>query len=671
MQRQGSQLPQLTEEDMHKHENPGSIVEQLQAEFETLFLIPPWGGTVGYPWFTQGDMEAFTALFSDNVVTIVTMMYALQDLPNIVYSEANGFDPETREKYADEWTEIINNRIVPGLAFAIAFGNLWYMWMAVKLAEHTGRTDVCAQPFGVNTPAAFIFIYNVCLSAMFSEMAAGSSPKDMAQKVWMVGCSANFIGGIIETLGAFVAKPIQRFMSMAAIMGPIAGVGLMWLGFGPLLDIFEEPIIGYGAFFFAWCGFFGGVRYLNGMVPFTVIVILLSSALQWINAGRWYPNTLWDARDEFIEAEKYLWENGLNLGGLGGLGDVGDYMSIVFPIALNNFIGTMMVVESAQLAGDNYPLAESMVSDGLSTMVASLFGCVLPTTVYIGHPFYKQCGATRGYVALNGTLLFLMCSLGLMPIVQAMISVCGAHTILVCIGFLIVNQTIELTHPRHYPALFIALMPIIGDYSKATFSQDTETMMGLQNIALGGGILLSMMFTQISCDLIDRRYLKAALFCTICIVFSLFGILHPNNTIYWDGDIVKDGNTIEKGEATLATYNKIKDAAGNIVGNADPEAVWPMHYCEGWRFAVGYTIIMACCLLHHLAQEQGWIAGPNMESSYDLRPSPVKGGHGGLPITEEEPPKTHTGSHGSEAEMTEKKRGPTVPDPFDEVHEAE
>merc|ERR1719461_1186153 len=84
--KQGSQT-QLTQEEMRKREEGGTIREQLEAEFSTLCIVAPWGGTVGYPWFTFGDFEAFTALFCDNVVTIVTMMYALQELPGIVYGD--------------------------------------------------------------------------------------------------------------------------------------------------------------------------------------------------------------------------------------------------------------------------------------------------------------------------------------------------------------------------------------------------------------------------------------------------------------------------------------------------------------------------------------------------------------------------------------------------------
>jgi len=202
--------------DKEDPEEAKTLGDRIGRECETLCLITPCNGLdeeIVYPWFSIGDLEAFVALFSDNVVTIVTMMFALNSLPDIVY----GGNAQHQE-YKDEFVAITNGRVIPGLAFAILMGNVWYAWMATKLAQKERRSDVCAQPFGVNTPAAFVFIFNVCLPAMFAESAKGSNPKDMAENVWKVACSANFIGGVIETVGCIVAEPIRQNMAMAAII---------------------------------------------------------------------------------------------------------------------------------------------------------------------------------------------------------------------------------------------------------------------------------------------------------------------------------------------------------------------------------------------------------------------------------------------------------------------
>lgn len=47
--------------------------------------------------------------------------------------------------------------------------------------------------------------------------------------------------------------------------------------------------------------------------------------------------------------------------------------------------------------GDAYPVTESMVADGVGTMVTSLFGSPFGTVMYFGHPAYKKSGAKTGY----------------------------------------------------------------------------------------------------------------------------------------------------------------------------------------------------------------------------------------------------------------------------------
>lgn len=59
---------------------------------------------------------------------------------------------------------------------------------------------------------------------------------------------------------------------------------------------------------------------------------------------------------------------------------IGPYLSTTIPTAISIAIGTIQCVESAKRAGDFYPTRESMVADGLGTIVASFFGSFLGMT---------------------------------------------------------------------------------------------------------------------------------------------------------------------------------------------------------------------------------------------------------------------------------------------------
>ena len=52
-------------------------------------------------------------------------------------------------------SDLVLYRIVPGTALGVLVGDLWYTWLARRLARKTGRTDVTAMPFGIDTPSLF------------------------------------------------------------------------------------------------------------------------------------------------------------------------------------------------------------------------------------------------------------------------------------------------------------------------------------------------------------------------------------------------------------------------------------------------------------------------------------------------------------------------------------
>jgi adenine/guanine/hypoxanthine permease len=49
--------------------------------------------------------------------------------------------------------EIVFGKMFPGTAFGVFVGDLVYTGLAVKLARRTGRSDVTAQTFCIDTPS--------------------------------------------------------------------------------------------------------------------------------------------------------------------------------------------------------------------------------------------------------------------------------------------------------------------------------------------------------------------------------------------------------------------------------------------------------------------------------------------------------------------------------------
>ena len=151
-------------------------------------------------------------------------------------------------------------------------GNLYYAWQCGRLGNKEDRTDVTAQPY-VNTTGVYITLYAINLEALISAgflflPAAGATDADIrtaavnaADHAWKVSVAANFLLGIFEMLGAFFGESIRKAAPAAAFYAPMVGVGFVYLGFVPMLNIAAEPMVCLIPLLIVFNGFFGGVRY--------------------------------------------------------------------------------------------------------------------------------------------------------------------------------------------------------------------------------------------------------------------------------------------------------------------------------------------------------------------------------------------------------------------------
>src|SRR5262249_26100799 len=128
-------------------------------------------------WFVRGDIDGFFGLALDNLVQLLL----IDSLCRFVL----GFPPE-----------LIYGRVLPGAAISVLVGNLFYSYQAKKLAERTGRTDVCALPYGINTVSLIAHVFLVMLPAKVLATQAGAP--DPARVAWQAGLFATLCSGIIE-----------------------------------------------------------------------------------------------------------------------------------------------------------------------------------------------------------------------------------------------------------------------------------------------------------------------------------------------------------------------------------------------------------------------------------------------------------------------------------------
>ena len=85
--------------------------------------------------------------------------------------------------------------MVPGTALGVLAGDLAYTWLAVRLMRRTGRGDVTAMPFGIDTPTLFAMVFSVLGPVM---LATGDPVL-----AWKVGMAATVAIGLAKLGLAF------------------------------------------------------------------------------------------------------------------------------------------------------------------------------------------------------------------------------------------------------------------------------------------------------------------------------------------------------------------------------------------------------------------------------------------------------------------------------------
>src|SRR6202142_3383272 len=114
--------------------------------------------------------------------------------------------------------EMVASRILPAVAISILAGNLFYAWQARRLSIRTGRADVTAIPFGVNTLTIFAYVFLIMLPAY--------QKTHDTQLAWHLGVFACFLSGIVQTAGAFCTDGLRRHAPRAALLCPLAGLAM-------------------------------------------------------------------------------------------------------------------------------------------------------------------------------------------------------------------------------------------------------------------------------------------------------------------------------------------------------------------------------------------------------------------------------------------------------------
>lgn len=481
---------------------------------------PVWISRREMRWLERGDIDGFFGLALDNLVQLILIVTLCQGVL--------GFSPA-----------LVYGTILPGVAVSLILGNIFYAWQAKRLARQTGRTDVCALPYGINTVSLFAHVFLIMLPALLAARQRGLDEQAAMTFAWQIGLLACLGSGLIELGGSLVAERIRRASPRAALLSTLAGIALGFISFTFLFRTFAAPVVGLATLGIVLMTYFGRVEF-RGRIPGGLVAVAVGTALGWTTGLVDLSNA---------PASETL---GLNLPGpvLGNLlasltlDQVLLYVSIILPMGLFNVLGSLQNIESAEAAGDRYPTGPSLAVNGIGTLAAALFGSCFPTTIYIGHPGWKAMGARAGYSILNGVFCTLICITGTLAWITWAIPLEAGMAIVLWIGIVMTAQAFEATPRRHAPAVVLGLLPGLGAWGAlmvkdglrvggAPFSPDVVEKFRASGTYVDGVFALeqgfiftAMILSAVTVHLIDRKFVTAGLWCLLAAVLSLMGLMH-------------------------------------------------------------------------------------------------------------------------------------------------
>lgn len=469
-------------------------------------------------WWVSGDWNGFFGLFSNvllNLIVLSTLMKFVIEVPDA----------------------ILFGRIIPAVGIALVIGNVYYAFMARRLALREGRTDVAALPYGPSVPHYFLVVFVIMLPV---KIAHGP------EAAWKIGVAWAFIEGIIEIVGAFFARAIQRFTPRGAMLGTLAGISISFISMAPAMWMLEVPWLAIGALGIILLGWFAMVPF-PFKVPGGLLIIILGTAAAWLLRAAGLFGEVSGAFGQFDQAFANF---GFNLpsfglaalaGGFEALRDpaiAGLFLGTAIPMGIYNFTEAMNNVESAAAAGDNYSVREGCLVDGIGSVIGSFLGSPFPTAMYIGHPGWKELGGRIGYSLGTGLAAAVVCVLGILSLLLALIPVWAILPILLYIGAVIGAQAFQTSPSRHAPAIVLALVPNIAAWAQTlveSVAADRAALAGTfdapvyyegMRILGTGAILVGLLWAAIAIFVIDRKWNQAVVYSLVAAALSFLGIIH-------------------------------------------------------------------------------------------------------------------------------------------------
>jgi AGZA family xanthine/uracil permease-like MFS transporter len=478
------------------------------------------------PLWSRGDLNAFFGLGINMLVNVLVLSGLAVGVVGI-----SGDD--------------VYQTILPALGIELLIGNVFYFYLARRLAQKSGRSDVTALPYGPSVPHMFIVTFVVMLPIFL----ATKNPI----KAWEAGLAWAFIIGVIILIGAFVGPYIRKFTPRAAMLGTLAGISITFISMRPAAQMWEATWIALPVLAIIIVGFVGGVK-LPGNFPIGLAALLVGTAIAWTGGFMDAPAVGDAAKQIAVGIPSLNFDLLFN-----GLSEISPLLATAIPLGIYNFTEAMSNVESAAAAGDSYNLRSVLLADGTGAIVGSALGSPFPPAVYVGHPGWKAAGGRISYSMATGIVIFVLCVGGFFPLLGALLPIPAIVPVLLYIGLVIGAQAFRAVPRAHYAAIVLAIVPNVASWATGLVdnalaaAKTNASVVGNEALAnagvvydglntLGqGAVLAGMVLGAIAAFMIDKKFLWAAGYSFFAAGLSLVGLIHSSEVHVFTGGKVPLG----------------------------------------------------------------------------------------------------------------------------------
>src|SRR5262245_60254390 len=128
-------------------------------------------------WWVPGDWNAFFGFGTNILVNLLTLTGLLRFVLKM---------PD----------DLVFGRILPATGLMLCLSTFYYAYLGYKLAQKTGRTDVCALPSGISVPHMFVvtFVIMLPIATMTGDPIKG----------WEAGLTWVFVQSFVLMIGGFI-----------------------------------------------------------------------------------------------------------------------------------------------------------------------------------------------------------------------------------------------------------------------------------------------------------------------------------------------------------------------------------------------------------------------------------------------------------------------------------